>query len=76
MVVLVGRWWVKRLASAKMEVGELINIEGQEDDESKYLTAKLVFDWRFHHADGFQLEEGEDSKALALKGVGKEGLDL
>ena len=28
----------------KMEVVELINIEGQEDDESKYLTTKLVLD--------------------------------
>ena len=49
----------------KMEVVELINIEGQEDDESKYLTTKLVLDWRFRDADGFQLEEGEDSKAVS-----------
>ena len=48
----------------KMEVVELINIEGQEDDESKYLTTKLVLDWRFRDSDGFQLEEGEDSKAV------------
>ena len=48
----------------KMEVFELINIEGQEDDESKYLTTKLVLDWRFRDADGFQLETGERSKAV------------
>ena len=48
----------------KMEVVELINIEGQEDDESKYLTTKLVLDWRFRDADGFQLETGEHSKAV------------
>ena len=47
-----------------MEVVELINIEGQEDDESKYLTTKLVLDWRFRDSDGFQLEEGEDGKAV------------
>ena len=51
----------------KMEVVELINIEGQEDDESKYLTTKLVLDWRFRDADGFQLEEGEDSKAISTE---------
>ena len=48
----------------KMEVVELINIEGQEDDESKYLTTKLVLDWRFRDSDGFQLEEGADNKAV------------
>ena len=51
----------------KMEVVELINIEGQEDDESKYLTTKLVLDWRFRDADGFQLEEGADSKAVSIE---------
>ena len=50
-----------------MEVVELINIEGQEGDESKYLTTKLVLDWRFRDADGFQLEEGEDSKAVSTE---------
>ena len=51
----------------KVEVVELINIEGQEDDESKYLTTKLVLEWRFRDADGFQLEEGEDSKAVSTE---------
>ena len=50
---------------AKMEIVELINIEGQDDDESKYLITKLNLDWRFRDSDDFQLEEGEDSKAVS-----------